>query len=172
MLVTAIEVVLGGLGRRLSLAIVAGTMLVGCGRQVFLPTPVTSARSPRVTACAFGVPTTRLEATDVEGGIDVTVVADEKYVSDVRFRAANQARVNGPGWRAGPGHFGEHRMEHDHGLRLWKLTTSIPRVSVTSEEIPGGALIHLTTTEPRRVEELRGRLRDRVVFLGRKTCSF
>lgn len=82
MLVTAKGVVFGGLGRRLSLAIVAGTMLVGCGRQVFLPTPV------------------------------------------------------------------------------------------TSEEIPGGALIHLTTTEPRRVEELRGRLRDRVVLLGRKTCSF
>lgn len=171
-LATAVGVLVVALRHRAAFGLVAALLLTACGRQVFLPTPVTSAKSPRVTACAFGVPTTRLDATDVDNGIDVRVTADEKYVRDVRFRAENQARVNGPGWRSGPGHFGEHRLEHDHGLRLWRLATTIPSVHVTAEEIPNGTLIHLTTDDARRVGELRGRLRDRVTFLGTKSCAF
>jgi hypothetical protein len=170
--VTAIGVLYSVLHRRTVVAAAATLLLGGCARQVMLPTPVTSATSPRVTACPFGVPTARLDAVDVEGGLDVVVTADERYLPAVRARADNQARVKGPGWRSGPGHFGEHEVSHDHGLRLWKLATSIPRVDVSSTDTPNGSVIHVTTQDPRRVAELRGRLRDRVKLLSTRTCSF
>lgn len=175
-LVTAAGVLYSMLHRRTSIALgaaaAAAVWMPGCARQIVLPTPVTSATSPRVTACPFGVPTTHLHTKEVEGGLDVVVMADERYRVDARSRAEVQARVNGPGWKAGPGHFGKHGLDHDHGLRLWKLATSIPNVKVSSEETPEGAVIHVTTGEPRRVSELRGRLSDRVRFLGTKSCDY
>lgn len=147
---------------RAAIALVA--LMCGCVGSTAAPS-----REPAsvITACPLGVPDTRVRVVETKDGLDlVLTTARVSRVTELRERARDQVRANGPGRHVGRGHDGEHSGGHDHGLRLW----AVEGVRATVEDLAAGARIGITAVDPARVREIREVVIKRVARLESKGC--
>ncbi len=147
---------------RLGLVVLTGcTSLALAGGD---PTSIHSATL--VEACPLGVPGTRLQVAEAKDGIHVFFTTRMSNVEEIRLRARDQARVNGPDRHVGRGHFGEHKGARNHGLRLWTLG----KVTTEVVDTPNGARLTVVPADPARRDEVRAAIIRRVAQIEAAGC--
>jgi hypothetical protein len=115
----------------------------------------------------MGVEGARVDVSDVDGGVELTVTASTDQVEEVRIRARNAAELRGAGSHDGLGHDGQHFGHHRHGLRL----SGLPPTDVTVEDVDGGARIRLAAIVPDQIDALRERARENVAAASAAPCN-
>lgn len=118
-------------------------------------------QAPPPSECPFGVPETHTHAEDTEAGVALTFTSSG-HVEELRARAAEAAKVHGPGAGAGIGHEGRHGSGGHHGLQGMQL----PPFAATVEDVEGGAKLRLTPADPADLERLRARAHARAEKLA------
>jgi len=142
-------------------------VLTGCTSLALSGADQTSLHSATlVEACPLGVPGTRLNVAEAKDGIHVFFTTRMSNVDEVRLRARDQAKSNGPNRHAGRGHFGEHKGARNHGLRLWTLGKMKTEVIDT----PSGARLTIIPADPARREDVRAAVTRRVAEIEAAGC--
>jgi hypothetical protein len=142
-------------------------VLTGCTSLALAGGDPTSLRSATlVEACPLGVPGTRLQVAEAKDGIYVFFTTRMSSVDDIRLRARDQAKVNGPDRHLGRGHFGEHKGARNHGLRLWALG----KVATEVVDTPSGARMSIIPADPARRDEVRAAVTRRVAEIESAGC--
>ena len=142
-------------------------LLTGCTSLALAGGDPTSLRSATlVEACPLGVPGTRLQVAEAKSGIHVFFTTRMSNVDEVRLRARDQARVNGPDRHLGRGHLGDHKGARNHGLRLWTLG----KVTTEVVDTPSGARLTILAADPARRDEVRAAVTRRVAEIEAAGC--
>jgi hypothetical protein len=152
------------------LAIVVALSSTGCGRAqdtAASPPSTDGGATEAAKPCPLGVAGTRATIEDAPGGVTIALSAGPDHVDELRRRAHDAAMLRGAGAHEGEGHEGKHFGSQQHGLRL----TSLPPASVTVEETPEGAKLHVTATVPSQVDGLREQARQSVERVMRVPCE-
>lgn len=121
-------------------------------------------------ACPLGVSGTRVQvvrpSAAARDGVSVVFSTRPPNVAEIRERARDQAKVNGPNRHLGRGHLGEHQGARDHGLRLWAL----PPVRTAVTDTPNGAELSVVAIDPARADEVVDAITARAAKLGSTDC--
>jgi hypothetical protein len=148
--------------------ICASLALAGC-TSLFMrsePSEADLKSAAILKSCPLGVPSTRVRIADTGAGVDLFFTTSMSGVDDLRRRVRDQAKANGPNRHLGAGHDGHHDGYHDHGLQLW----SMGQLSTNVEDTPSGARLGIVPLDPKRRDEIRKLVIERVAYLEAQGC--
>jgi hypothetical protein len=116
--------------------------------------------------CPLGVPDATILAQETNDGVAV-VFTSKDHEEELRQRVFDVSAQYGPGARFGKGHAGTHGLGGRHGLQVQEL----PPVTLSMNEIDGGARLRVTPVHPEDRDGVRAKVRARAEKLASDPCE-